>query len=439
MLYSFKVFLMRYFQVTENNSTFRTECVAGITTFLTMAYIILVNPAILASTGMNLGAAFIATCLSAALGSFLTGVMANYPIAVAPGMALNVYFAYVIVGGLGYSWESCLGAVFISGVLFFLLTVTGVRQWVIRAIPESLTTGICAGIGLFIALIALKTSGIVISQEKTLLTLGHIDSQQGLLFLTGFCLIVALDYLRIPGAMLIGILFVTLVGILLGINHFHGIVSDMPSLSSTWMKLDIGGMWHGQGLMIIFTFFLVALFDSAGTLVGVLSQTPLIDDPARHRRVSRALVADSIATIGGSLLGTSTTSPYIESAAGVRAGGRTGLTAVVVALLFLGALFFSPLAATIPDYATGPALLFVASLMVKNLVRIPWEDFTEAVPGVITFVMIPFTFSIADGIGLGFISYTLIKLFCGKWEALKPTLILLTLLFVGYFIYRPVL
>ena len=436
-MHAFQQFLSRYFQITEHHSTLRTECLAGSTTFLTMAYIILVNPVILASTGINPGAAFIATCLTAALGSFLTGMLANYPIAVAPSMALNIYFSYVIVGSLGYSWQAALGAVFVSGVLFFLLTVSGVRQWVIRAIPESLAIGVCAGIGLFIALIALKSSGIIVPNDKTLLTLGHAASEQGLLFLVGFCLIVALDYLAIPGAILIGIVAITVIAILLGIDSFRGFVGNIPSLNPTWMKLDIHGMFHAQGWIIIFTFFLVALFDSAGTLVGVLSQTRLTEDPRKNARITRALVADSVATIGGSLMGTSTTSPYIESAAGVRAGGRTGLTAVVVSLFFLLALFFSPLAATIPDYATGPALLFVATLMVKSLVRIPWDDFTESVPSVVTFVMIPFTFSIADGIGLGFISYALIKLFCGKWRELKPVLLILTAIFVAYFIYRP--
>lgn len=434
---AFAQFLESYFKVKPAGSTLRTECMAGVTSFLTMAYILLVNPSILGSVGMNPGAAFVATCLASALGCFLMAIMANYPIAVAPSMALNAYFAYVIVQGLGYSWQLALGAVFLAGVLFLIMTLFGARQWIIRAIPESLHVAVCAGIGLFIALLALKSAGIVVPNAQTLVSLGNITAMPSLLFILGFCLIVGLDHLRIPGAIIIGILATTLLGLMTHQATFHGFMASPPSLESTWMKFDVHGLWEGQGPAIIFSFFLVALFDGAGTLVGVLQHPTFKKDPHLSTRMTRALTADSIASIAGAALGTSTLAPYIESSSGIRAGGRTGLTSLVVGGFFILALFFSPLADTIPSYATAPALLFVASLMIKSLVHIDWEDLTECVPSVITFLMIPFSFSIADGIGLGFISYCLIKLFCGKVKSLNPMLIGLAIVFAIYFIYRP--
>jgi len=429
--------LESYFKLKALGSDLRTECMAGVTTFLTMAYILLVNPSILGSVGMNPGAAFVATCLATAFGCLLMALMTNYPIAVAPSMALNTYFAYVIVQGLGYSWQSALGIVFLSGVLFLLMTLLGARQWVIRAIPESLHIAICAGIGLFIAMLALKSAGIIVASPQTLLTLGPVTSMPAILFLVGFCLIVGLDHLRVPGAIMIGILVTTLLGLLTHETSFHGFIASPPSLESTWMQFDTKGLWEGQGPAIIFSFFLVALFDGAGTLVGVLQNHSFKQDPERSKKMTRALAADSMATVAGAVLGTSTMAPYIESSSGIRAGGRSGLTSLVVGGLFIIALFFSPLANTIPSFATAPALLFVASLMIKSLVHIDWENLTECVPSVITFLMIPFSFSIADGIGLGFISYCLIKLFCGRVKDLNPMLVVLTGVFVVYFIYRP--
>ncbi len=430
-------FINNFFQIPEQHSSIKTESLAGFTTFLTMAYIILVNPAILSSTGMNPGATFVATCLAAAIGSFLTGVMSNYPVAVAPSMALNIYFAYIVVGSLGYSWQTALGAVFISGVLFFILTITSIKKWIINAVPQSLNIAIAVGIGLFIALIALKTGGIIVAEPHTMMTLGKITSLPTLLFLFGFCLIVVLDRKKVPGAMIIGIIATSIIGISLGISQFHGVFSMPPSLSDTFMKINVKDTLHQEGYAIIFSFFLVALFDTTGTLLGLLQQTKLHNDERRVKRLSNALLANSVTTIAGSLMGTSTTSPYIESAAGVRAGGKTGLTPVIVSLLFLLALFLSPLASTIPSYATAPALLFVAVLMIQHITHIHWDDTTESIPSVITALMIPFSFSIADGIGLGFICYVVIKLLAGKWRELNPILVLLALVFVLYFVFRP--
>ncbi len=434
---SLAAYLEKSFNLKAAGTSIRIECSAGITTFLTMAYILLVNPAILGSVGMNPGAAFVATCIASVMGCFLMGVMANYPLAIAPSMALNAYFAYVIVGGLGYSWQVALGAVLIAGFLFFLLTIVGARQWIMRSIPETLHIAVSAGVGLFIAMLALKSAGIIVSNPQTLVSLGHINSISAILFLLGFCLIVGLDYLKIPGAIMIGILAITVLGLLTQQTTFHGLIAAPPSLESSFMQFQFKGLWEGQGPAIVFSFFLVALFDSAGTMVALLNTPHLKKDPQREPRITKALVADSIATMAGAALGTSTMCPYLESASGMRVGGRTGLTAVVVALLFILSLFFSPLASLIPSYATAPALLFVAILMIKSLVLIDWEDLTESIPSVITFLMIPLSFSVADGIGLGFISYCLIKLFCGKAKNLSPMLIVLSLVFVFYFIFGP--
>lgn len=428
--------LQNYFQLAENKTTIGVECIAGLTTFLTMSYIIFVNPAILVVAGIDPGAAFVATCLAAALGCFLTGIFANYPMAVAPGMGLNAYFAYTVVKSMGYSWQSALGMVFISGILFFLLTISKVRQQLIKAIPRSLIIGISAGIGLFLAMIGLKNVGIIISDPNTLVKMGNVNSVETLLFILGFCLIIVLNYFRILGAILLGMLAITALSLLFRINHFQGIFSLPPSISSTFFAFDLKNTFHQEGLVVIFAFFLIALFDSTGTLVGVLQNIQFNKDSQKTKRLSNALLADSIATMAGAALGTSTTTPYVESAAGVRAGGRTGLTAIVVAVLFLFALFFSPLAKTIPTYATAPALLYVACLMIENIQQLSWQDATEYVPGIITMIMVPFTFSIADGVGFGLMSYVLIKLLCGKLKDLNVTLFILAMLFFAYFILQ---
>ncbi len=406
--------LDQYFKLTENGTSVRTEIIAGVTTFLTLAYIMFVNPSILAETGMDHGAVFVATCLAAAVGTMIMGVVANYPVAVAPGMGLNAYFAFGVVLGMGHSWQVGLGAVFLSGIIFVILSILPVREWIINAIPESMKRAISAGIGLFLAIIALKNAGWVVDHPATLVTLGDVGAPPALLSAAGFILIAVLFARKIPGAIIIAILLVTGAGIALGVTPSGGIMSMPPSLAPTFMQMDIVGAMNIGLISIIFAFLFVDLFDTAGTLVGLAHRGNLLDANGKLPRLRRALLADSSATVVGAVLGTSTTTSYIESASGINAGGRTGLTAVVIALLFLISLFLSPLAATIPAYATAPALLFVACVMTRGLSEIDWDDVTEVVPAVITAISMPLTFSIATGLGLGFISYAAIKLFSGR-------------------------
>jgi len=403
-----------YFKLSANGTSVRTEVIAGVTTFLTLAYIMFVNPSILAETGMDRGAVFVATCLAAAIGTMIMGVIANYPVALAPGMGLNAYFAFGVVLGMGYSWQVGLGAVFISGVIFLVLSILPIREWIINAIPDGMKRAISAGIGLFLAIIALKNAGWVVDHPATLVTLGDVGAPSALLAAAGFILIAVLFARKVPGAIIIAILAVTAAGIALGVSPSGGVFSMPPSLAPTFMQLDIAGAFNVGLLSIIFAFLFVDLFDTAGTLVGLAHRGNLLDADGKLPRLRRALLADSTATIAGAALGTSTTTSYIESAAGINAGGRTGLTAVVVALLFLASLFLSPLAGTIPAYATAPALLFVACIMTHGLAEIDWDDVTEVVPAVITAIAMPLTFSIATGIGLGFISYAAIKLLAGR-------------------------
>jgi adenine/guanine/hypoxanthine permease len=406
-------FLERYFKLTEHGTTVRTELVAGLTTFLTMAYIIFVNPSILGDAGMPKGAVFVATCLIAALGTLIMGLYANYPIALAPGMGLNAYFAYVVVLGMGYKWEVALGAVFVSGCLFLLVTLTGLREQIIKGIPHSLRVAITVGIGMFLAIIALKSAGIVAASKATYVTLGDLHQPSVVLAAIGFFAIVALDKLRVRGAILIGILLVTVLSFFFGGNRFGGVFSAPPSIEPTLFKLDIAGAFSVGILNVVLVFFLVELFDATGTLMGVAKRAGLLV-PGRMGRMNKALLADSGAIFAGSLLGTSSTTAYIESASGVQAGGRTGLTAVAVAVLFLLCLFISPLAGSVPAYATAPALLFVACLMLRDLVELEWDDSTEVIPAAVTALMMPFTYSIANGLAFGFITYGLLKLLTGR-------------------------
>jgi len=422
--------LERLFGLKAHNTTIGTEVLAGLTTFLTMAYIIFVNPAILADAGMDKGAVFVATCAAAALGSALMGVWANYPIALAPGMGLNAYFTYSVVLGMGQSWQVALGAVFISGVLFLVLAVTRVREAIINAIPQSLKLAISAGIGLFLGIIALKNAGLITAHKATLVTLGDVTQAPALLATGGFIVMVALDVRKVPGAILIAILGTTALGMALGVTPFGGIVSAPPSLAPTFLQMDVAGALHLGLVAIVFAFLFVDLFDNAGTLIGVAHRAGLLDKDGRLPRIGRALMADSVAAMASGALGTSTTTSYIESAAGIKAGGRTGLTAVVVALLFLLALAFAPLAGAIPAYATAPALLFVACLMARGLADIHWDDMTEAVPAVVTALAMPLTFSIAHGISFGFISYVGIKLLAGRVRDINITVALLAAAFI---------
>jgi AGZA family xanthine/uracil permease-like MFS transporter len=422
-----------YFQLKAHGTTVRTEVVAGCTTFLTMAYIIFVNPLILGDAGMDRGAVFVATCIGTAIGTLVMGLYANYPLALAPGMGLNAYFTYGVVKGMHFSWEVALGAVLISGVLFLILSLIRLRQWIVDAIPQSLKMAISAGIGLFLGIIALKNAGIIVGSPDTLVTLGDVKSPPTILAIVGFIGIVALDARRVPGAIIIVVLAITAVGVAFGVSPFAGIASAPPSLAPTFLKLDLAGALNAGLITIIFAFFFVDLFDNTGTLVGVAHRAGLIGKDGKIPRLERVFIADSTATICGSLLGTSTVTSYIESAAGVRAGGRTGLVGVVVAILFLLSLFFAPLAGTVAAYATAPALLYVACLMARGLAEIDWEDATEYAPAVITAIAMPLTFSIANGIAFGFILYAAGKLLAGKARDVSPALAILALLFLVKF------
>jgi AGZA family xanthine/uracil permease-like MFS transporter len=421
-------FLDRYFGLTANGTTVRTEVIAGVTTFLTMAYIIFVNPQILGNAGMDKGAVFVATCVAAAVSTLVMGLYANYPIALAPGMGLNAFFAFTIVLTYKYTWQQGLAAVFLSGVLFFLISVFRIREYVINSIPQNLKLAVSAGVGLFLGIIALETSGIVVDHPATLVTLGDLKKPAAVLAILGFIIIVALNYRNVIGGTLIGILVVTLIGIPLALTKFTGIVSMPPSLAPTFLQLDFSRAFELSFIIVVFSILFVDVFDNAGTLIGVTHRSGLMVD-GKLPRMKEALIADSFAAMFGALIGTSTTTSYIESAAGVAAGGRTGLTAVVVAILFLVALFFSPLAGMIPAYASAAALLYVACLMTRGLAEISWEDVTEYAPAVVTAITMPLTYSIATGIGLGFITYAVIKIISGKMAEASPAVLVLAVLF----------
>ncbi|MEI2414689.1 NCS2 family permease [Orrella sp. JC864] len=428
--------LERLFKLREHATSVRTEAIAGFTTFLTMSYIIFVNPDILSSTGMDRNAVFVATCLAAALGSLIMALLANWPIGMAPGMGLNAFFAFTVVGAMGYTWQQALGAVFISGIIFLILTVTKVRSWLIAGIPRSLRSAIAAGIGLFLAIIALSSAGIVVDHPATKVTLGDLREPGPLLAILGFFLIAALDAMRVRGAILIGILAITALSMLLGLTQFQGVFSAPPSLAPTFMQLDIMGVLQTGFLHVILVFVLVEVFDATGTLIGVAKRAGLVDDK-QPARLGRPLLADSSAIVAGSMLGTSSTTAYVESASGVQAGGRTGLTALVVALLFLAALFVSPLAASVPAYATAPALLYVAGLMMRELIDIDWNDVTEATPAALTALAMPFTYSIANGLAFGFISYVVLKAATGRARQVHPAMWLVAGLFVVRYAFFP--
>ena len=427
----------RYFKLAQHGSTVRTEVIAGITTFLTMAYIIFVNPSILSTTGMDSNAVFVATCLAAAIGSAVMALWANWPIGMAPGMGLNAFFAFTVVGAMGFTWQQALGAVFISGIIFLILSATGIRRWLVAGIPVSMRSGVAAGIGMFLGIIALQSSGIVVNSDATLVTLGDLTAPGTLLTVAGFFIIVALDAMRVTGAILIGILVITVAAILLGVTQFGGIMSMPPAIGPTFLQLDIMGALHYGIFHVILVMVLVEVFDATGTLIGVAKRAGLLKEGPAHTNpgLSRALMADSTAITVGSMLGTSSTTAYVESAAGVQAGGRTGLTALVVAVLFLLAMFFAPLAGSVPAYATAPALLYVATLMVRELSEIAWEDVTEAAPAVLTALVMPFTYSIANGLAFGFISYAVIKLLTGKASQVHAATWIVAALFVIKFAF----
>ena len=426
----------RLFKLEEHGTNVRTELIAGLTTFLTMAYIIFVNPAILGDAGMPKDAVFVATCLIAALGTAVMAFYANYPIALAPGMGLNAYFAYAVVLHMGFTWQAALGAVFISGCLFLFVTLTGIRGLIIAGIPQSLRYAITVGIGLFLALIALKSAGIVVGSKATLVTLGDLHQPSVILAVLGFLLMVALDKLRVRGAILIGIVAVTILSFFFGGNEFRGIFSAPPSIEPTFLKLDIMTALTKGLLNVVLVFFLVELFDATGTLMGVARRAGLLV-PGRMDRLNKSLFADSAAIFAGSLLGTSSTTAYVESASGVQAGGRTGLTALTVSVLFLAALFIAPLAGAVPSYATAPALFFVGCLMMRDLTELEWEDSTEVIPAAVTALMMPFTYSIANGLAFGFITYAAIKLLTGRVREVHWMVWLIAAVFLFKFFYIP--
>ncbi|NRR30331.1 NCS2 family permease [Oxalobacteraceae bacterium] len=426
--------LDRFFKLTENGTNVRTEIIAGLTTFLTMAYIIFVNPTILGDAGLPKDAVFVATCLAAALGTAIMGLYANYPIGMAPGMGLNAYFAYAVVLGMGVPWQAALGAVFVSGCLFIIVSLIGLREMIVNGIPHSLRTAITVGIGMFLALIAMKSAGIVVANPDTMVKVGDLHQPSAILAIAGFLLIVTLDRLRVKGAILIGIVAVTTASFFVAGNTFRGLVSMPPSILPTLFKFDLQGAFSVGILNVVLVFFLVELFDATGTLMGVASRAGLLVE-GKMQRLSKALLADSCAIVAGSMLGTSSTTAYIESASGVQAGGRTGLTALVVALMFLACLFIAPIAGVVPGYATAPALLFVACLMLRDLTEVDWTDSTESVPAAITALTIPFTYSIAHGIAFGFMSYAGLKLLTGKARGVKPIVWIIAAVFLFKYVY----
>ena len=427
--------LEKFFHLKENNTTVRTELIAGITTFMTMSYIIFVNPSILAETGMDFGAVMVATIVASSTAMLLMGLWVNYPIALAPGMGLNAYFTYSVCLGMGYPWQTALGAVFISGVLFLVLTFLKIRQLVVDSIPNSIKLATAAGIGLFIAFIGLQNAALVKGNPQTLVTLGQFTQPSALLTLFGVMVIAALMQLKVRGAILYGILLNWFIGLVFGLIEYQGIFSLPPNPAPTFLKLSLSGIWSEGLLTIIFAFFFVDLFDSTGTLVGVAEQGGFIKSDGSFPRVERALTTDAAGTIAGSLMGTSTVTAYIESASGIAEGGRTGLTTVFVAILFLFSLFLSPLAKSIPTFATAPALIVVGSLMMKQLIKLPWDDVSEMIPAFAVMLFMPLTYSIANGIAMGFIFYPIVKALSGKFRDIHWLTWILCFLFLFRFFF----
>ena len=427
--------LDQIFKLQDNHTTIKKEFLAGFTTFITMAYIIFVNPQIMALSGMDQGAIFVGTCLAAAIACFVMGFFANWPIGLAPGMGLNAFFTYTVVGEMGYSWEVALGAVFLAGVLFFIMSITRLRAWMISSIPLNLRIAMGAGVGLFIGLIGLKNGGIIVGNQATLLSLGEFSQIETLLAAIGFLIISILSVRKVTGAIIIGILTTTLIAYFVGLIEFNGLVSYPPEIAPTFMKLDILGALNLGMLTIIMSFLFVNLFDTTGTLLGVATRANLISNDEKSDGLNKALKADSSASIFGTFFGCSPVTSYVESSAGVEAGGRTGLTSIVVGLLFLFAMFLSPLASIIPPYATAGALIYVAILMLSGMEKLNWSSTAELLPALVIIVMIPLTFSIADGIALGFLTYVFLKIFNGEYRDIASGAWFLTLIFISKFIF----
>jgi AGZA family xanthine/uracil permease-like MFS transporter len=423
------------FQLEQQGTNVRTELIAGLTTYMTMVYITFVNPAILAEAGMDKGAVFVATCLAAAFGSAFMGLYANYPVALAPGMGLNAYFTYSVVKGLGIPWQVALGAVFLSGVLFLVVSATPVREWVINSISRSLKLAISVGIGFFLAVIGLQSASIIIADPTTLVTVGDLKTPAAAIAVVAFVLMCALYARNVPGAILIGILAAYAAGLALHLSMFAGVASWPPPITPVLLQMDVASAIDLGIAAVVFAFFLVVLFDNTGTLIGVAHAAGMVRPDGTVPGIGRALVADSTATMAGAALGTSSTTSYIESAAGVKAGGRTGLVALTVAALFLATLFFAPLAGSIPAFATAPALVFVGCLMMAGARDIDYEDATEYVPAAVTIVSMPLTYSIADGIAFGLVTYAGIKLLAGRLAEVSPAVVVLAALFIAKFAF----
>lgn len=422
--------LERVFKLREHGTTARTEVIAGFTTFLTMVYIVFVNPQILGVAGMDTSAVFVTTCLIAAFGSILMGLFANLPVALAPAMGLNAFFAFVVVQAMGLPWQVGMGAIFWGAVGLLLLTIFRVRYWMIANIPVSLRVGITSGIGLFIGMMGLKNAGVIVANPETLVSIGNLTSHSVLLGVLGFFIIAILASRNIHAAVLVSIIVTTLIGWIMGDVHYNGIVSAPPSVTSVVGHVDLAGSFNLGLAGVIFSFMLVNLFDSSGTLIGVTDKAGLADEKGKFPRMKQALFVDSISSVTGAFVGTSSVTAYIESSSGVSVGGRTGLTAVVVGILFLLVIFLSPLAGMVPPYAAAGALIYVGVLMTSSLARVNWQDLTESVPAFITAVMMPFSFSITEGIALGFISYCVMKIGTGRLRDLSPCVVIVALLFV---------
>ena len=423
------------FKLHDNNTTIKKELLAGFTTFITMAYIIFVNPQMMAASGMDQGAIFVGTCLAAAIACFVMGIFANWPVGLAPGMGLNAFFTYTVVGEMGYSWETALGAVFLAGILFFIISVTNLRRWMIDSIPMNLRVAIGSGVGLFIGFIGLKSGGIIVNNDVTYLSLGDFSKYQTILAALGFLIISVLAVRKINGAIIIGVLIVTLISLLIGLVEYNGLLAYPPNIYPTFMKLDILGALDVAMISVIMSFLFVNLFDTTGTLLGVASRANLIDDNGNAKNLNKALAVDSSSSIFGTFFGCSPVTSYIESSAGVESGGKTGMVSVVVGLFFILAIFLSPLAAMVPPYATSGALIYVAVLMLSSMESLNWKSSIDILPALIIIVMIPFTFSIADGIALGFLTYVVLKVGSGNIREISSGAWFLTLIFLSKFIF----
>jgi AGZA family xanthine/uracil permease-like MFS transporter len=423
--------ISRFFKLDKVGSNIRTELIAGLTTFLAMAYILFATPNIMAAAGMPKDAVFTATAIAAAMGCIVMGLWANFPAGLAPGMGLNAFFSFAVVGGMGYTWEQALAAVLISGIVFFLLSAFKIREWILEAIPTSLRHGITVGIGLFLSIIALKSAGIIVGFEPTLLKLGDLTQPSAILAALGLLIIIALDYKKIPGAMVLGVFTVSIIAAFMGLTHFNGLVSMPPSMAPVFMQMDFSRVFEASMISVVLAFVFVDVFDTSGTLMATASQAGLTDKDGKFPQMKKAMMADSVATTAGAALGVSSVTTYVESGAGISAGGKTGLTAVTVGVLFLAALFFSPLLSFVPAYATAPALLFVGLLMTRDMRSINWDNMTDAAPAWICAVMMPLGFSVAHGIGLGFTSHALLMLFTGRFSDIRPAVVVVAALYVA--------